>query len=512
MKTENLDFREALETLAKRAGIELKAQTAVSGAVRAARQGQKAAMDAALQFFRAQYDKSTRAREYCTRRGLPPDAVEQWEIGYAPDGGEALATYLKKAGYSLPECRDLFLVDQDASGGYFDKFRGRLIFPIRDERGDVVAFGGRLLGDGHPKYINSGDTPLYRKSRVLYGLHRAREKMGKSRRAILVEGYLDVIACHRAGLETAVASLGTALTDDQAKLLKRYCDGVVVLYDSDEAGQKATLKALEVLEGSDLRTRVASTPEGSDPDTLLASEGPAALQSALDTLLTPLDFRLAELERRVDAKEEVFWEEAVRLLAAAPSEMELERHVVRMGGFYPDLRDPVAAQSAIRSEVAKIRRPATGRAMLSRSRATQVPITRPKMSSAEQAVLCAVLDPLLREPAWRALADDADLFTSGQAVRLRDALVQSFEGPPSGSPAVWLAGIESEEARSDLADLAFTASPEGVGMAYLKDAIERLRHQREERALHKLKESASDDQSLQDLHLRLRRQKGRDED
>ncbi|RYG41951.1 DNA primase, partial [bacterium] len=254
MERRNVDFPEALQLLAREANVILPERTGP----REPKVDHNSAMETALAYFREQFERSPLAREYVAGRGMDEATIKTWEMGYAPNVGEALAMYLKRAGISLAVAKEAFLVDEDAGGGYFDKFRGRLMFPIRDERGQLVAFGGRLLTTGHPKYINSGDTPIYRKSRVLYGLNRAREPLGKSRRAVLCEGYLDVIACHRAGVETAVASLGTALAEDQAKLLKRWSDEVVILYDSDDAGRKAALRATDVLVAAGLRVRVAT--------------------------------------------------------------------------------------------------------------------------------------------------------------------------------------------------------------------------------------------------------------
>ncbi|MCH8980224.1 MAG: DNA primase, partial [Armatimonadetes bacterium] len=208
METQGVEFREALEILAKQAGVEL---TRGSRQDHTRRRRMTDAMAVALDFFRDQLQVSQRAREYCKGRGLDDDTLARWDIGYAPDLGEALAAELKKKGCKLSECRELFLVDGNEQIGYGDRFRGRVIFPIRDDQGNLIAFGGRIIGDGRPKYINSSDTPLFSKSRTLYGMHRARDTVRKLRRAVVVEGYLDVIACHRAGVTNAVATLGTSL-------------------------------------------------------------------------------------------------------------------------------------------------------------------------------------------------------------------------------------------------------------------------------------------------------------
>ncbi|HZH98329.1 MAG TPA: DNA primase, partial [Fimbriimonadaceae bacterium] len=353
MKTQNVEFREALEILAKQAGVTLKSKKPSGPDTKPM---QLSAMEAALQFFRDALIKSPAARAYCERRGISDDVIARWEIGYAPDVGEALANHLKRGGFSLNECKALFLVDQDAGGGFFDKFRGRLMFPIRDERGELVAFGGRLLGDGHPKYINSSDTPLYKKSRVLYGMYRAKDAMRETRTAVMVEGYLDVIACHSAGVTNAVASLGTALSEEHAKLLARWCDGVTILYDSDAAGEKAAGRGIEVLEAEKLRIRVALMPAGEDPDTLLRTAGAAAVQDAVKKGVKPLDYRIRSIEKRLKSDQEEFWNEIAAALATEPLEMERSKHILRLAPTYPDLRDPIEAQKALRRMVTQAAR------------------------------------------------------------------------------------------------------------------------------------------------------------
>ncbi len=288
MKTQGLEFREALQLLADQAGVKL---TSYSGPTqdKSEREGWLATMQSALIFYRNELGKSSTAKTYCDNRDIPQSVIDEWELGYAPSVREGLVSQLKRDGHQLVEAERLFLVQGDQQNGYTDKFFGRLMFPIRDDRGDLVGFGGRVLGDGTPKYINSSDTPLYRKSRVLYGFHKARDRMMKERHAVLVEGYLDVIACHRAGVKEAVASLGTSLAEDHAKLLKRFCDKVTILYDADKAGEKAAMRAVEILGEVGLQCRIALMPQGEDPDTLLRqkerkqSKKPLRKRKALST-------------------------------------------------------------------------------------------------------------------------------------------------------------------------------------------------------------------------------------
>ena len=285
MKTQALEFREALKVLADQAGVVLSKSFEGPRIDKSEREAQLAIMQSALIFFRNELRRNTAALAYLDGRSIDQAVQEDWEIGYAPDVGEALAINLQKEGKHLATAEQLFLTQKDRSGGFSDKFRGRVMFPIRDERGDIVGFGGRILGDGHPKYINSSETPLYNKSRVLYGIHRAKDPMMKSRHAVLVEGYLDVIACHRAGVTEAVASCGTALAEGQVKLLKRFADKVTILYDGDSAGQKAAIRAANralpmLAPGRSLA--FVTLPAGVDPDDFVRAKGPAAFAALLE--------------------------------------------------------------------------------------------------------------------------------------------------------------------------------------------------------------------------------------
>jgi DNA primase len=504
MKTQNVDFREALEILAQRAGVKLEKRSPKDEGLRSA---QIRTMAEALSFFQSELQKSTAAREYCERRGIGPEVIDRWELGYAPDVGEALASHLRRKGFRLADCQALFLVEDDGTGGFYDKFRGRLIFPIRNERGDLVAFGGRVLGDGIPKYINSGDTPLYRKSRVLYGMQHAKEPMRAGEPAVLVEGYLDVIACHAAGVESAVASLGTSLSEEHAKLLARWTDRVHILYDSDAAGEKAAARAAEVLGQEGLKVKVALMPKGEDPDTLLRTAGADAVRKAANQGLTPLEYRLRSIEQRFQPSDEDYWREAVAALAAASSEMERTHFIHKLAPQYPDLRDPIEARKALTRMVQAERRrtapTAAGAASAPRAVAQDRP-PRATMKSAEATLFRAILDRDLRRTAWEAL-QEPDLFLTGTATDLAAALVEAFpEGAPEGAPAEWLHRVD-EAHRERLIE--FSLSETQISDEFLDDTLSLLRRKREERSLAELKQHTGDDRLAQ-IQAHLRKLKG----
>ncbi len=440
MKTQGLDFVGALKELAAHAGVEL---TGRSGPApdRDERKRRLALMESALVYFQEQLAKSPPALAYCEGRGLTREVCEAWSLGYAPDAS-GLTALLKKGGASLAEAKELFLVDAGNDGGFYDRFRGRLMFPIRDERGDLVAFGGRLLREGQPKYINSGDTPLYSKSRVLFGAERARLRWPKSGRATLCEGYLDVIACHRAGVDDAVASLGTSLTDDQAKLFARYKTRVTILYDADAAGQKAAARALDVLAEAKVPARVALMPAGDDPDSVLAREGPEALARLVDAAISSYEFRLRAFEATLPPSDPDFWPQAVGLLARAPTEIELEAQILRLAALHPTLRDLRTASEALRRDVARLREPEP----VSRPARPRDLIPRAALHGDEVVFFSWILNPTFRPLAWEYL-DYHPLFPTVAGRRLAYALSAEFgRNPPTESASEWTTRLLEEDA------------------------------------------------------------------
>ncbi len=273
MKMENLSFNEALEKLAGLAGVEYKPLKPLTG-----EEIRRANARKLLDFAKAFYHKNLLsaggefARAYVKERNLTKETCQKFELGLAKNEPTALAREAKTAGYTENDLKTAGLCVITPYGAR-DYYRNRLMFPIINQRGDTVGFGGRILGEGEPKYLNSPETVLFTKSHVLYGLNFAGPAIRKAGKAVLLEGYMDVIACHQAGVEYTVAPLGTSLTEDHARLLKRYTDNVVVLFDPDAAGIKAALRGALILIERGLFVKVASLPEGLDPDEYIAKYG-----------------------------------------------------------------------------------------------------------------------------------------------------------------------------------------------------------------------------------------------
>lgn len=504
MEMDRLSFREALETLAADAGVVLEKRS--SDPDMAQRQRRDAIMQLAQDFFVQQLSNSKMARDYCATRGLSPEVLSDWGLGFGPEVGDPLANHLKKSGYTLQESQELFLVDKDSSGGYFDRFRSRLIFPIWDERGKLVAFGGRIIGNGIPKYINSSDTPIFSKRRTLYGMHRARNPMAQSGRAVLVEGYLDVIACHRAGVEEAVASLGTSLSDEHALLIKKWAKEVVVLYDADAAGQKAADRAEQILTAHGLKVRIALMPEGEDPDTLLRSAGPEAVRLAVDAGLTPTDFRMNQLRLRADPKSDEFWAEAYSILALATNPLEIEKYTTELAGLYPGIRDRVAAEKAIKREIMRYKRMGPRAESDAPVRATRVP--RAPVHASEAILLLALLDKTLAPSAYKCLQED--LFFTGQGVEIQQSITEHFGDKfPATQAHQWIPTLP--EVVQDVFAMLESKAIVALKSEVLADAIKALKEKKEERELQRLKTGVEpDDQGLKVIQERLERLKNKD--
>ena len=295
-RIENIEYPAALEQLAKRAGISLPTEKDEQYASKRAR-FYDMNRDAA-KFFHSCLKDSPEALEYIKKRGLNGATVKHFGLGYAPDGFE-LVNYMKKKGYTDDELCEGFLCGRSKkTGGLYPYFRRRLMFPIIDVSGSVLAFGGRIIGEGEPKYLNSSDTPVFKKSRTLYALNFAKNNC--SDRLILCEGYMDVIALHAAGFENAVAALGTAFTSEHARIMKKYTKSAVLAFDSDGAGPRAVDRAFKLLEEVGLDVRVLRMKGAKDPDEYIKTYGSDRFKALLDGSVTRFDFELARITSQND--------------------------------------------------------------------------------------------------------------------------------------------------------------------------------------------------------------------
>ena len=298
MEIENLSYPEAVAFLARRAGMQMPEETDSA-------EGRKRARmlalnkDAARWFYSQLSEPAGKpAVEYIRRRGISPAMAKNFGLGAAPDSWESLRGAMRDKGYSDYELFDAGLVKRGKNGGFYDAFRNRLMFPVIDVRGNVIGFSGRILGDGEPKYLNSPETLVFNKSRNLFALNLA--KKSKSGYIILSEGNIDVVSLHQAGFDSAVASLGTSLTPEQARLISRYTNEVIIAYDNDGAGLKASQRAIGILEKLDIKVRVLRMSGAKDPDEFIKTKGPEAFRKLLEGSENQMDYRLKAILDKYD--------------------------------------------------------------------------------------------------------------------------------------------------------------------------------------------------------------------
>ncbi|NPV26835.1 MAG: DNA primase [Firmicutes bacterium] len=286
-KKDGLTFWEAAAVLAERVGVELNSKENSPTRQREYSEKQKFwRMQAAAAAFYHELllvsPEGQVARDYLTRRGINEESIKRFQLGFSLPAWDALLRHLLNQGFSAQELAQAgLIVARGGGGGYYDRFRGRLMFPIYNYMGKIVGFGGRILESGEPKYLNSAESRFFSKGDHLYGLHMARTSIQHSQQAILVEGYLDVITAHQFGITNVVGSLGTALTETQARLLVRYSPEVILAYDTDQAGVAATMRGIEILRSQGARVKVLTLPDGKDPDEFIQKHGREAFQNAL---------------------------------------------------------------------------------------------------------------------------------------------------------------------------------------------------------------------------------------
>ena len=354
MRAENLDFPDAVYKLAERAGLEIPESDA---SIRSQKQKKDRLLalhrDAARFYHDCLLSEEGRAaREYLKNRGLSAATITRFGVGFSPNAWDKLLTAMSAAGYTKQELLDAGLAVPNKTGGIYDRFRNRVMFPIIDVRGAVVAFGGRVMDDSTPKYLNSSETLIFNKRRNLFALNLAKKSEGS--RMILAEGYMDVIALHQAGFDAAVASLGTSLTPEQARLIAKYKGEVVIAYDADNAGVSAANRAIDLLKEAGVTVRVLCIPNAKDPDEFIKKFGREKFQKLLDGSAADLEYRLqgakAGLDLTQDEGRVAYLKSAIRLLAEVPNAVEREIYISRAA------KDAGVPADAISLEVKRARK------------------------------------------------------------------------------------------------------------------------------------------------------------
>lgn len=444
MQMERLSFVEAVKLLANRAGMELpeNADDTAMQRERAYKERLYAACKAAARFYMETLlgPDGAPGRAYLAGRGLTSESVKRFGIGYAPAAWDALKTHLLAAGFTQQELLDAgLLVHNTEKNSVYDAYRNRVIFPIIGAAGRVLGFGARVLNDDKPKYINTGDTPIYNKRNNLYGLY-----LQKGRRCadlVMVEGYTDVIGLFEAGITNAVASLGTALTVQQARLLKRYTQLVYIAYDGDAAGQNATIRGLDILSHEGIDVRVIVFPDAQDPDEFIRTHGREAFDALKDHALSLNAFKLESMARGYrltdENDRERYAKEACRFIASLQP--------VEQGRYYAQLAkktgypvEALQAQGAAGSplETAPVRR-SPG------IRRTAVPVEEDARTRAENALLLAMAQS--REATLAAVSDGAaELFSDDARSLLAAEIIAAYAADTAPNCARIIAAMPEE--------------------------------------------------------------------
>lgn len=478
MTLERLTFPEALERLAERAGVQ-----PIESAVAPQRKEERDLLlevnaAAAAAFRKALEGKAgVMARTYLEKRGLSAADAARFGLGYAPASWDALTGHLRGRGFSGEVMAKADLARARSSGdGFIDRFRNRLMIPIADRQGRVIAFGGRALAaEDNPKYLNTGETPVFHKGRTLYALHLALDTIKKRNRVIVTEGYFDVIACHLAGFTEAVATLGTALSEDHVRDLRRLAEQIYLIFDADSAGINAALRGQAMFRQAGANVRIVRLPAGHDPDTLLREGGADAFERCLADALSPVEFELEQLVRQFPERDT---DSRIRLVRAAAASLQslprLERAEYALwlidrwlGGTRGDVTE---LQRAILGEVAALERgqrpaPATTRA----SAAPEAPLER-------QVVAMMVQNAAFAEQTLGVLP--AEAFTHAGYRAVCDALRGMLDA--GQTPDARRVVTEEEVLAATIAALAVAELPDDAPDALLA----RLRDEHERRTLH----------------------------
>lgn len=504
MEIENLSFPEAVEFLAKRVGMPIPEEEN-SAESKKRRRMLDLNRDAARFFHTCLKSPEGRAAQaYMNARQITPPTATRFGLGAAPDTWDSLRNAMHELGYRDQELFEAGLVRKGKSGGFYDTFRGRLMFPVIDVRGDVIGFSGRILGDGEPKYMNSPETLVFNKSRNLFAMNLA--KKSKSGYIILAEGNIDVVMMHQAGFDSAVASLGTSLTAEQARLISRFTNEVIIAYDSDGAGKKASQRAIGLLEKLDVKVKVLSMTGAKDPDEFIKLKGADAFRNLLEKSENHIDYRLQTVTNKydltVDEQKVEFLKEASELVARLPGSVERQVYAMRVASLAGVPNDVVAQEVERRHKKAVRTACRENENKLSHPERQLQPgqkefhYENPESAAAEEGIIRLLfLD--------QGLFKGKDLpkpeeFSSPALAQIYSALKTKFENGDIISTATLSATLPPELA-SLLAGI--LQKPEALrnGEMALKDYIARIRRQRE---------LAADTADLRRLAERLKETKG----
>ncbi|MCH7802752.1 MAG: DNA primase [Acidobacteria bacterium] len=478
MLMENLTFPESIHQLAENQGIPLPQSTKRSEAESVRRQRLLKILEIAAHFFSRRLEGKKDALAYLKARQITQETIHQFSIGYAP-AGQHLLQELTSQGFDVEDVLACGLIKEGNSGGYYDNFRNRIMFPIHNLSGKTIAFGGRILGDGIPKYLNSPDTPLYSKSRNLYPLDLTRNEIRKRDFAIIVEGYFDCIIPFHFGIRNVVASLGTSLTENQVKVLGRYSRNVVTNYDPDSAGTAATLRSIDLFLEQGFRVNVLQLPTGEDPDVFLRKQGTEAYREKLKSSQSYLDFVLSQfMSQQRDAfspkgKQEVV-SHILPYLVKIPNPIERAEYVTRIASRLQ------LDESLILLEMRK---------MPSRKRETprfdySVPVEQG--TPAENTLLVAMLEEKWAASTFEQL--EPELFEGLRTEKIFQGIFQLKEQATEITTIHLRQQISEETDRHLIEEMALRSTDFPLSEEIIRSSVQALRRKRHERLSRQLQE------------------------
>ena len=505
MEIENLSYPDAVAFLAKRAGMQMPEDSFDRDAKKRSRL-LAVNRDAARWFYEQLVTpEGRRCTDYMAGRKISPSVAKRFGLGFAPEHSGAFLAAMRQKGYSDWELSDADLIRR-GDHGFYSTFRNRLMFPIIDVRGNVIGFSGRALGDAGAKYLNSKDTLVFNKGRNLFALNLA--KKSKAGYIILSEGNIDIVALHQAGFDSAVASLGTSLTPEQARLISRYTNEVIIAYDNDGAGIKASQRAIGILERLDLKVRVLRMTGAKDPDEYIKTRGADAFRNLLEGSEDQVDYRLGTVTAKYDLSQDdqkvAFLKEATALLATLPGAVEREVYAIRVAEQAGVGQDAVIQEverrrkqllrKAARSEEQELNRPER----MAQPADRELRYRNPVSAAAEEGVIRLLyLEPsLVRESGL----PEAAMFSSEALGRIYTVLRQKIEDGGTVSVSS-LSGSLSQEEMNLLVNILQKPEVLSNGRRALQDYIDRIREQ------HEL-EAGGRETDLNALRDRLRERKG----
>lgn len=487
MEIENLPFRDAVEFLANRAGMTVPDDDGEVEIAAKRKRMLELNRDAARHFHQMLYTQAGEAAvSYIARRKIHKAMVTKFGIGAAPDAWSSLLDAMKLKGYSRQELIDAGLArrGREESSAY-DIFRNRLMFPVIDVRGSVIGFSGRILGEGEPKYLNSPDTLVFSKSRNLFALNLS--KKSKSGMLILAEGNVDVVTLHGAGFDCAVASLGTALTQDQVRLMSRYTDKVVLAYDSDEAGRNASMRAISLLEKTDMRVKVIDMGDSKDPDEFLMKKGADAFRILVESSDNHIEYRLMMIRRNSDLTSDEgrlrYLAEAVALLSELASDPEREVYGARVAEVAGVSAESVANEVKKAIRIRRSKQKKEFERQVSRPAAAIQPSDRTLRYENEYSAAAeeGLIRSLINEASYIKVAEkagfSAEEFTSPFLAKVFTAITDRItSGRDTSAPHI-LANLEPNEAAL-LTTILQKPADLAQGGVTLGDYIEKIRMER----------------------------------